>query len=787
MLRDRSSHIPRNLIFLALLLFSHIFTKSLPAAPITSLQNAYNQANNGEVIRVHTATFAEELILNRSVAVTIDGGYTDSRYTVKLGVTTLLGTLTIADGTLTASDLAIGSAESSAAPPTISGISAAAPDIAWSTDQHTTSRIEYGETTSYGSSVSSSIVTTSHTLTLTGLSANTTYHYRIISANGAGQSTTTADATFVTPSFVVAPVSETGGVVVMQASGSFDAKNADGSSNSAPRQEVAKRFIADHGDSYDFLVILTTFPVAMPSSSAKGFYTGVKNDTQGTGQSLFDNGSAFGSSGKLQGVIDMGDISDLVADPSAATLDEKLTILAHEVAHRFSAYSHISKVGMASNALLGEDHSHWSYLLDSQASVMYGNAWQNNGDGTFTATGIGSGYSQLDLYLMGMLPKEQVPPMLLIANPSIDAATTPVAGATISGIATTVTIDEIVAAVGERIPVSTQAQKAFKIGYILLTRPGTEPGSAPATVATLGNAFAGGFAQLTGGVGMILDVARSLTLAMTDPASGTSITGPDTTIAGLLINSTGAETGVTVNGIPATVNGSRFIVSHVPLQEGSNSVVISATDVNGQTTATTTTLTGVAGNYIRLHSNVESGLAPLDLTLIIDGSFSIPSSQLFFSGPADIQLIGTATPDEYPLRLPVEGEYALTVQVTGPGGQTYEDSLEIMVLPRLGLDRLLKQKWEGMKAALSNSNVSGAIANMSEPAQTKYQPVFQELLTNLPGIAAGMRSIDLDYLQQDVAQYRISRTETISGQPREISYFIYFSKDGNGIWKLDQF
>lgn len=213
----------------------------------------------------------------------------------------------------------------------------------------------------------------------------------------------------------------------------------------------------------------------------------------------------------------------------------------------------------------------------------------------------------------------------------------------------------------------------------------------------------------------------------------------------------------------------------------------SATDVNGQTTATTTTLTGVAGNYIRLHSNVESGLAPLDLTLIIDGSFSIPSSQLFFSGPADIQLIGTATPDEYPLRLPVEGEYALTVQVTGPGGQTYEDSLEIMVLPRLGLDRLLKQKWEGMKAALSNSNVSGAIANMSEPAQTKYQPVFQELLTNLPGIAAGMRSIDLDYLQQDVAQYRISRTETISGQPREISYFIYFSKDGNGIWKLDQF
>ncbi|MBI4697887.1 MAG: hypothetical protein HY758_02980 [Nitrospirae bacterium] len=39
-----------------------------------------------------------------------------------------------------------------------------------------------------------------------------------------------------------------------------------------------------------------------------------------------------------------------------------------------------------STALLGKDNRHWSYLLDSDASVLYGNDWQDNKDGTFTST-----------------------------------------------------------------------------------------------------------------------------------------------------------------------------------------------------------------------------------------------------------------------------------------------------------------------------------------------------------------------------------------------------------------
>jgi hypothetical protein len=92
---------------------------------------------------------------------------------------------------------------------------------------------------------------------------------------------------------------------------------------------------------------------------------------------------------------------------------------------------------------------------------MYGNGWKDNGNGTFTSTAKQSGYSPLDLYLMGMIPKEQVPPMLLIDNPAIDKTQLPHLGDTISGTAKTVTIDDIIADEGACVPDAASSQKKF--------------------------------------------------------------------------------------------------------------------------------------------------------------------------------------------------------------------------------------------------------------------------------------------------------------------------------------
>ena len=69
--------------------------------------------------------------------------------------------------------------------------------VSWTTNSSANSRVDYGTTAAYGSNVSDSTLVTSHSLTITSLTCNTTYHYQITSVGSAG-SASTADATFAT-------------------------------------------------------------------------------------------------------------------------------------------------------------------------------------------------------------------------------------------------------------------------------------------------------------------------------------------------------------------------------------------------------------------------------------------------------------------------------------------------------------------------------------------------------------------------------------------------------------
>jgi hypothetical protein len=79
-----------------------------------------------------------------------------------------------------------------------SGITQTGATITWTTDESATSVVEYGTSTSYGSTVSSSVLSVGHSTTLTGLTANTTYHYRVKSADAATNLSTSTDRVFTT-------------------------------------------------------------------------------------------------------------------------------------------------------------------------------------------------------------------------------------------------------------------------------------------------------------------------------------------------------------------------------------------------------------------------------------------------------------------------------------------------------------------------------------------------------------------------------------------------------------
>ena len=69
----------------------------------------------------------------------------------------------------------------------------------------------------------------------------------------------------------------------------------------------------------------------------------------------------------------------------------------------------------------------------------------------------------------------------------------------------------------------------------------------------------------------------------------------------------------------------------------------------------------------------------------------------------------------------------------------------------------------------------------------KYGTIYNALGDHLYTLLENMREISPVFFEGARAQYRILRDHEIEGQTVAITYYIYFSRDMNGIWKIDKY
>lgn len=222
----------------------------------------------------------------------------------------------------------------------------------------------------------------------------------------------------------------------------------------APKESTAaQKFIEEHGDQFDFITFFTTyetFPVQALVGSATMYHLKAQNNVEGIGlgMGIFDHSRKYGSEGKLLGINWMGRLQ--IEDMWDADESFAVSNILHETAHQWGVYvDYLDENKQLSAAL--RNGAHWSQTLDTGGhSMMHGLTWQDNGNGTFTALDSEGlhGYADIDLYIMGVLPKEQVAPLELIFPDEEDVYIEP--GSIIRGQKKTITIDQIVAAMGER-------------------------------------------------------------------------------------------------------------------------------------------------------------------------------------------------------------------------------------------------------------------------------------------------------------------------------------------------
>jgi len=296
-----------------------------------------------------------------------------------------------------------------------------------------------------------------------------------------------------------------GDIVVMQHDGPAYGVAEGSNSWLLARQRVAQRFYETHGDAYDFLVVLPTFTASL-GKDADGLHVAVSNEVRGIGKPLSPEGGApFGSPGRLKGYIDMRALMSGV--PSSTQWGA--VVLAHEVAHQWSGQAGFKETpsGHRSDALLGKDSAHWSFFLNSEASVLYGSNWEARGPASFESVERQRRYSALDLYLMGFLSPQEVGPLTLLSptpqEPSSAESIPPPDGTRISATSRLLGIQNIIDAEGPRLPDTGSSQKHFRAAFIVLTAPGQS--ATPAQLAyaeSLRHDFENHFFFLTRGRGV---------------------------------------------------------------------------------------------------------------------------------------------------------------------------------------------------------------------------------------------------------------------------------------------
>ncbi|MGO9086097.1 MAG: hypothetical protein ACLQBK_12795 [Candidatus Sulfotelmatobacter sp.] len=277
-------------------------------------------------------------------------------------------------------------------------------------------------------------------------------------------------------------------------------------------QDLACTVIQGLGDRFDFLAYYSDFRIdnqeaGTPSDGPKG------GNVKGTGEDQHDL-EAYCTHGRFQWefvqpvYVNSNQMQERPPEGAPVGSDHDITFyihqlgerspdgkilpynyamsqLGHEMGHRWSAF--VSAKVNGETIPLGPVH--WArglqapvafpYQRPTEASAMGGGVWQDNFDGTYTQLDDdyyvpATGYSYLDLYLMGLISAAEVPDFFILKNLAPAGKDTnghPVFKAE----RTKVTIQDVIAVEGPRLPDVDHSQRKFNTGIVVVVEHGQSP------------------------------------------------------------------------------------------------------------------------------------------------------------------------------------------------------------------------------------------------------------------------------------------------------------------------
>ncbi len=99
------------------------------------------------------------------------------------------------------------------------------------------------------------------------------------------------------------------------------------------------------------------------------------------------------------------------------------------------------------------------------------------------------------------------------------------------------------------------------------------------------------------------------------------------------------------------------------------------------------------------------------------------------------------------------------------------------------LNSLLNQKWEGMKRALKQKDIEGALRYFLDQSKPKYRQIFESLKDQLPAIMDTYVEFNIISISENTAEYEVVSKEN----GKLYSHPGRFVKDYDSVWKFKDF
>jgi len=237
-------------------------------------------------------------------------------------------------------------------------------------------------------------------------------------------------------------------------------------SNFEKTRALTTKIFQKFKDDFDFIILVSNNESLPQGFPYYGKFIRVSNAIEGIGTSIYSNAGFYSSSGRLKGVLHLPYKYGILNGP-----------FLHELMHCWANYAIPTEIG-----------GHWGYMGGNVPAQLGGflqsslqknidgnpNLYRVNKFGTVANGGNSVPYSELELYMMGMIPLSEVKPFDVltgIKNAKLDPADNSKVIFEAEK-CENYTSDKLQNMLGTRKPAWTQSQKNFKGLFVIISPNG---------------------------------------------------------------------------------------------------------------------------------------------------------------------------------------------------------------------------------------------------------------------------------------------------------------------------